>query len=251
MQRGDEIGSLAKRFNQMATRLQQLVEGHKRLLGDISHELRSPLARMQVALELARQDSGDKVSPYLSRAEKQADELDKLIEELLSFSRLDFKPYELDRQTMHVHELVEEVVSAHRELATKGGVELRMDIAADIGPVDVDKRLLQRALANLVSNGIAHSPPDSVLKIAAQERAGSLELQVADQGPGVRVDLLDKIFEPFFRAETSRERASGGVGLGLAIVRRCMQAHGGQARAELLRPSGLSVILSLPIGGSA
>ena len=247
LHRRDEIGRLARSFNAMADNLQQMVLGHKRLLGDISHELRSPLARLRVALELARGEAGGAAEDYLARAERETGALDGLIEELLTYSRLDASPHELHREAVDLSRLIREVVEQEHPEAEARDVTLDVE-AEGLPPVTAERRLLARALGNVLRNAIAHAPPGTAVRIAAKQRSGRLEIAVSDRGPGVPNERLERIFEPFVREDPARSRATGGVGLGLAIARRAMEAHGGGARARLGEEGrGLTVELWLPL----
>jgi two-component system sensor histidine kinase CpxA len=247
LRRRDEIGTLARRFNAMAENLQRLVARHKQLLADISHELRSPLARMRVALELARAEGGPSAAPYLDTMGRQADALEGLIEELLAYSRLDATPQEPAREQFRVQALLEEVMAAHAAQADAKRIRIDSAVEGALEPLWAERRLLARALGNVLGNALAHAPEGSAISIRASAEPGAVLLAVRDEGPGVEPALLERIFEPFVRADAARGRESGGVGLGLAIARRALEAHGGAAWAEN-NPGrrGLTVKLWLP-----
>ena len=248
MRRRDEIGTLAHRINAMAGNLQRLVAGQKQLLADISHELRSPLARLGVALELARGKSGAEAHPYLDKIERQAADLDALIEELLSYSRLDALPQPPARERIEARALLAEVTAAHAPQSEAKGVRVETRAAEGLPPLSAEPRLIARALGNALRNALAHAPQGSVVTIEARPEPGAILLTVRDQGPGVEPALLQRIFEPFVRGDPARGRRPGdapeavgtaGSGLGLAIARRALEAHGGTAWAEnLIGPDG-------------
>ena len=254
--RGDEIHRLAVSFNRMAENLKHQVISHKQLLGDISHELRTPLARLRVALELARDDSTPPRGEYLDRVEKQADELDSLISELLLFSQLESTPYQLNRERLSPAKIIEETVSVYGEHPEAGGLALRFEPKVENLTASMDRRLITRALENVLRNAITHAPGDSsiTLSLSLSEQAGeppSARIEVLDEGPGVPPEMLERIFSPFVRMDRARSRETGGVGLGLAIARRCMEAHGGGIRAESGDSGrGLKVILWWPLEGN-
>jgi signal transduction histidine kinase len=235
--RRDELGELARTFNRMAERIKMLLAAERRLLADISHELRSPLARLSVAIELAR--TGDP-GPQLDRIEKEADRLNSLVGELLQVTRAEGDPSQLRCEGVRLDELVEDVVEDVRvEAGARGcGIELQSSAAVE---VNGDPELLRRAVENVLRNAIRYEPPGSNVEV----NVGPKGVSVRDHGPGVPNDLLDRIFDPFYRVDTHRDRASGGVGLGLSIARRAIALHKGSIRAENASP-GLCVRIELP-----
>jgi two-component system sensor histidine kinase CpxA len=250
LRRRDEIGRLAERFNRMADNLQRLVLGHKQLLSDVSHELRTPLARLRVALELARKEAGPAAMPYLERVEGQAEAMDELIGELLAFARLDASPDAFQPEPVDPRALLEEAARAHRAEAEARRIALSLHSEGAPASVPADRARLARALGNLLRNAIAHGPEGSTLHLTAGVEGTRLVFRVRDEGPGVPPEQRESIFQPFYRTDTARNRASGGVGLGLAIARRCMEAQGGGAYAEAGQGGvGLSVALWLPMQG--
>lgn len=258
MRRRDEIGALARRFNAMAENLQRLVSGHKQLLADISHELRSPLARLRVALELARAETRPEwgAAPYLETIDRQAEALDVLIEELLDYSRLDAMPQQPAREPISVQALLDEAAAARAVQAEAKGVHIETAVEPGAETLRGDRRLLARALGNVLENALAHAPEGSRVALLARAEPGAVLIAVRDEGPGVEPALLERIFEPFVRADPARGRGTGagGVGLGLAIVRRALEAQGGAAWAENNpgrgpERSGLTVKLWLPAPG--
>lgn len=232
LNRKDEIGRLAERFNAMAANLERLLNSHKQLLADISHELRSPLARMRVALELARREAGGAAEPYFDQMERQSEALDDLIGQLLAHARLEANPHVLSPEPLDPAALAAEAIATFRQEARDGQVTLTLRDEAGAGNILADRQLLRRALVNGLSNGVAHAPPGSTVLVTLEMQGQNLAFRIADGGPGVAPAMLEPIFEPFFRADSARSRATGGVGLGLAIARRAMEAHGGGGRAE-------------------
>ena len=264
LHRRDEVGRLGERFNAMADNLQKLVMGHKQLLADISHEIRSPLARLKVALELARQEAAKGksaegstetpagVSDAFDRLERQADAIEAMAAELLDYSRLEIAPYELKRETIRPAQLLEEAAAELRDDAKARELEIELPVDAAPGAglpgIQGERRLLARALGNVLRNALEHAPAGSVIWAGVTLEGTKLVFHITDQGLGVPEHMMERIFQPFIRADSSRARATGGVGLGLAIARRCMEAHGGGAEA---RPGaegrGLTVRLWLPV----
>ena len=232
--RRDEVGTLAASFNTMAGNLERMVTGHKQLLADISHELRSPLARLRVALELARRDSGAEGLGYLDRVESQADDMDALIEELLTHARLETAPHTLRTESVHIGRLLRDISTPFDSDAEGKGIDLRVESLEEASPVEGDQALLGRAVSNVLRNALAHCPPGGRVRLEGGLDEGRAWIKVSDTGEGVPPDMVGQIFEPFVRTDSARSPGTGGVGLGLAIARRCMEAHGGGAHAENL-----------------
>ncbi|MFK7986656.1 MAG: sensor histidine kinase [Sandaracinaceae bacterium] len=235
-----ELQTLAAEFDTMAERVQALVQGKERLLADVSHELNSPLARLRVALELARRKAGPDSASALDRIEREATRLGALVEGILASARAEAEsrgPVELVGQLRQV------VDDARFENA---GVPVELDVAVATLHVEADRETLHRAVENVVRNAVAFSPEGGAVLVRLEERPGEVEIGVRDHGPGVPEDHLDAIFEPLFRVDPDRDRASGGTGLGLSITRRAVQAHGGRVSAENAPGGGLLVRLVLP-----
>ncbi|WP_241084876.1 ATP-binding protein [Candidatus Vondammii sp. HM_W22] len=240
----DEISALGRDFNLMAERLNDLLQSQRQLVSDVSHELRSPLARLRVALELA--EWSDDRKKALSRIEKEADELERLIAELLSLARLESGQAGLERHILRLDDLVARVVTdADFEAQARG----RQVVLAQSEAIEVkgDPVLLRSAVENVVRNAIRHTPKGSTVSVVLTTRGDQYEIEVRDSGSGVPEDQLQTIFDPFTRTTQARERGSGGAGLGLAIARRAMQAHGGGGRARNHPEGGLVVTLYLPL----
>lgn len=241
--RRDELGQLARTFDKMAERIQNLVSAERRLLLDISHELRSPLARLGVSIELAR--SGANRDAALDRIQKESDRLNALVGQLLQTMRTEVDPGALRAQDVRLDELLAEVVNDGAVEAAARGSVVNLDTA---GPVTIpgDAELLRRATENVIRNAIRYAPPHTPVEVKLGRNSGAVHISVRDYGPGVPDDVLDRIFDPFFRVEEDRNRGSGGVGLGLAIARRAVELHKGKLRARNAHP-GLLVEMDLPV----
>ena len=242
--RRDELGVLARDFDAMAARLRELLRAKERLLRDISHELRSPLARLRVALGLARQLGADQ-SRQLERLELEIERLDGLIGQVLHLARLDARWSELPTEELDLVELVEAIA---RDAAYEGqGRGVRVAFEPPAAPVRVrgEPRLLASAVENVVRNALRYTAQGTEVELAIEDRDAGPRVVVRDRGPGVPEPELERIFEPFHRVAESRERESGGDGIGLAIASRVMAAHGGTAVARNREGGGLEVRLQL------
>jgi two-component system OmpR family sensor kinase len=246
--RRDELADLGHDFDGMAARLKLLMDGQRRLLHDVSHELRSPLARLQAAVGLARQQPGD-VEGWMDRIERESIRMDKLVDELLTLSRVEAGMGDNREDNVDLVELVNDVVQdASFEVdPTSVRIAFDMDLAA-LGDVSIkgNAEMLHRALENVVRNAARHTPPGARVHIAGWRGRLRREthIMIGDEGPGVPAGELQSIFEPFFRGAAARE--TRGHGLGLAIARRVVEAHGGSIRASNLTPGGLAVEICLP-----
>ncbi len=249
-ERRDETGDLARDFNAMAARLESLVGSQRRLLRDVSHELRSPLARLGVALELARQRAGENASGPLDRIDQESQRLEALITRLLSLERLQAGIGQTEGQLVDLGGLLERVVADARYEADAGGCDVRL-VSAARPRVMGSPELLHSAVENVVRNGVAHTSPTSTVDVWLGEESfhgGRVAVvRVRDQGPGVPPDELERLFDAFHRVEDARDRRTGGVGLGLAITERAVRAHGGEVEARNHPEGGLEVTIRLPI----
>jgi signal transduction histidine kinase len=248
--RGDELGDLARAFNSMAERLEQAVRAEREMIGNIGHELRTPLARMRVVVEWARVDPA-RAQALLVEAEQDMRELDALLDHVLEAQRIDAGPTKLGtnpfRPTLAHHDLravAREAVSA----CQTAHPERLAHLTAGEMPVVVraDAALLRRAVGNLLENAIRYS--DDAVEVVV-ERSGMREvsLRVRDRGIGMSEDDRRSLFTPFFRAEKSRARRTGGVGLGLVIVKRIAEVHGGSVAVRSALDVGTEVTLTLPV----
>jgi signal transduction histidine kinase len=240
--RRDELGELGRTFDRMAGRIQTLVDAEHRLLLDISHELRSPLARLRVAVELAR--SGQNRDAHLDRIDKEAERLNSLVGGLLQVTRAEGDPGSLRREPVRLDRLLEELVAVSSLEAESRGSEVRL-VAAQPATVQGDAELLRRAIENVLRNAIRHAPEGSAVEASVEAANGRAVLRIRDYGPGVPEEALPRIFDAFYRVETDRDRASGGAGLGLSIARRAVELHQGSIRARNAGP-GLLVEIDLP-----
>lgn len=242
--RRDELGTLAVDFDAMAVRLRALIESHQTLLRDVSHELRSPLARLQIALELARRPNA-RLGQELDRIEQEAQRLDTLIGEILSLCRLDDPVRQLELEDVHLHELLESLCDGARVEAEPRAVQVQLAVSGDPS-VRGDRELLFRAFENVLRNAVRFSPDGGVVSVNLQPAGTGATVTVEDQGPGVPEESLQRIFEPFYRVADARDRDSGGHGIGLAITSRVLRLHNGTVAAANRPGGGLRVTLTLP-----
>jgi two-component system sensor histidine kinase CpxA len=245
--RNDEIGALARDFDAMAERLETLVSSQQRLLQDVSHELRSPLARLRVALELARQQAGDGAAEPLDRIEVETTRLDDLIEQLLLLERLQVGDRDRQPESIDLGELVRQVVDDASFEAAPAGRSVQLAEAPTI-LIEGHVTLVRSAIDNIVRNAIRHSPDDGSVEVELEVVDGRAQLRVRDHGAGVPEEDLESLFEPFFRVADARDRRTGGSGLGLAIASRAIELHRGTIRAENVEGGGLEMVVDLPIG---
>jgi signal transduction histidine kinase len=241
--RKDELGELARSFNQMAGRIQTLLAAERRLLLDISHELRSPLARLGVAVELAR--SGEDREHMLDRIQKEADRLNELVAELLQVTRVEADPSMQRSDILHLDELLGDIV--YDSLLEAKAKDCTLLLKAPVPAILTgDEELIRRALENVIRNAIRYAPRNTSVDVELTKSAAAALVSVRDFGPGVPSEALTRIFDPFYRVDSDRNRASGGLGLGLAIARRSVELHKGKLSAQNANP-GLLVTIQLPL----
>lgn len=249
--RRDEITGLMRDFDAMAERLESLVKAQSRLLNDISHELRSPLARLNVALGLARQRSGVESADMLERIELEASRLNELIGRLLTLARLEDGERQAPRTPVPLDELVRNIAEDAEFEAQARHCHVRSVIPEGDWSVRGNASLLHSAIENVVRNAIRYTREGSFVEIELQraERPGGQEAvaTVTDSGPGVPPDALTKLFQPFYRLDDARGRLTGGVGLGLAIAERAVRFHRGKVAASNRPEGGLVVEIRLPL----
>ena len=243
--RRDEVAVLARDFDAMADQLRANRAAITQLLRDISHELRSPLARMRVAVGLARQPAGD-LARQLERLEREIERLDGLIGQVLKLARLQGADAPFERHSFDVDEVIEAVV---RDANFEGAVKRCRVVLSGTARTQLhgNRELLSSAIENVLRNAVRYSPPDAAVDVAVERGAAAgLSIVIRDRGPGVPPSELERIFEPFYRVAESRDRDSGGEGIGLAITSQVMKAHGGSAKAHNHAGGGFEVTLNLP-----
>ncbi len=248
LERQDEIGDLARAFNEMADRIATLVTAERRLLQDVAHELRSPLARLAFAVELVRTSPDAERSA--DRIRREVERLEVLLAGLLDVTADERKQLKPAREDVSVETLVREVVESCRLESEARGCRIETRMAPGL-VVEGDWVLLGRAVDNVIRNAIQHSPAGATIDVDLDRSNESARIRVRDYGEGVPQELLPRIVEPFFRVDSARTViASGGVGLGLAIVKQIIELHRGTLLIQNGTP-GLDVCLTVPLSASA
>ena len=246
--RKDELGSLAQSFNQMATKLETSVAAQQRLLGDVSHELRSPMTRLQLALALAQKAklTPDELEKYLQRCETEVTRLDEMIADVLSLSRIENSLHLFKGEKLDVAALITLVIQDNQFIADEKAITIQCS-KIDSLFIEVDSQLFTSALTNILTNAIKYSPKASKIFVCVESVENELIIKVIDNGPGVPEKALEHLFKPFYRVSDARERATGGTGLGLAIAKQAITAYHGTINATNNKEQGLTVIITLPI----
>ena len=248
-ERNDEFGQLAMDMDEMARRLQVSQQANQRLLRDVSHELRSPLARLRVALEIARNKDENQVAEELNRIELESERLEKLVDEVLGLLRETSAPQELKKQTFELTELLRDLVETVNYEIGDDGNKIELDTQAPL-LLDADRNLLWRVFENLLRNALIHGGNNGPVQISAKSSNQDITICVSDSGPGIAEQHLAQIFEPFYRVDESRVRSgagrSTGHGLGLAIAASAVRRHGGRITASNRKSGGLKMKVVLP-----
>jgi len=248
--RRDETAELVRDFDRMAERIQTLVTAQQRLLTDISHELRSPLARLSVALELARQRSGSDAATALDRIDRETTRLNEMIQRLLTLVRLEGGDDSLEKSPVHLRQVIQEIAKDAAFEAQSRRCHVEVEASADC-VVTGSPSLLHSAIENVVRNAIRYTEEGTTVTVQldhSQAPGGSEAIiRVIDSGPGVPEESLEKLFRPFYRIDDARGRQTGGVGLGLAITARAVSLHGGTVLAANRPEGGLSLEIRLPL----
>lgn len=246
MNRGDELGDLSVEFVEMADSLQRLLQSHRQLLRDVSHELRSPLTRLQIALGIARKkDKNSDLQAEHDRIERASLQVSNLVTQILDLAKLQ-QEGELTTERMDLVRLFKTwLQDAELELANKN-IQVEWKLDQEEVFCDIDTVLMQRAFDNVLRNAIRYSPDAGVLSISLNKQAEGVCFTLCDQGPGVDESQLEEIFSPFTQADHSRNHANGGYGIGLAMVKRILDMHHGEVKANNIPDAGLCIHWTLP-----
>ncbi len=256
LSRRDELGAVANAFDEMAARLEQVILAQTELHANVAHELRTPLARIRLALELAESGDAAVARESLGEIAEDLSELEALVDDILASARM-----ELARGTVNAGAPplrlaaleIQEVVSgaADRLRHRHPGRRIDVQLERDLPGVQGDPGLLRRALDNLIDNARKYSPPASTIRLCAARRGPEIAVEVIDSGEGIPEEDLARLFTPFFRGDKSRTRATGGVGLGLSLARRIVEAHGGTLSAASTPGLGTTMTMTLPAKAAA
>jgi len=249
----DEVFEVASAFNKMssdltraAVREQTMEEERRRMIAAISHDLRTPLTGVRLTLE-GIQDGLVRDGAMITQALSDIDHLGRLIEDLFELSQLEEGTLQIEREAVNARELVSQSVNRLRPVAEQRNVALLVALPEELPDMVADSRQLQRAISNLVQNGIQHTPPGGEVRVRAHQSQSNVIIEVADTGVGIAPGDLPYIFEYFYRADASREQTRGGAGLGLSIARAIVAAHGGTIRAESEAGQGTRFTVTLPV----
>jgi two-component system sensor histidine kinase CpxA len=244
--RRDEIADLVRDFDSMAGELRTLIQSERNLLSGVSHELRSPIARIRLALTLARDADDVERSEMLDRIEQDTIQLDSMLEQILTVARLESGQHKPRFERLSLNDIVDDVLHDANFEAAATDATIAFQGESDI-QVNGDAGLLRSAVENLVRNAIFYSGRGGKVEVRLSQEDGVALISVRDNGPGVPENALSLMFKPFYRVDDSRGTTTGGMGLGLAIVRNAVLAHGGNVSAKNVAPHGLEVELRVPI----
>lgn len=246
--RKDEIGRLAADFDEMAERIEALIVSQKRLTRDVSHELRSPLARMNVALELAKQKGNPESQSLLGRIERESRQLNEMISQILQLSRLESQTETIERENVEIGKLLEKIVAdADFEAESQNKKVLIKETAS--GEIFGNESLLRSAIENVLRNAIRYTK--TAVEVVLRREKNEFVVRIRDYGAGVPEAELDKLFKPFYRVSEARERKSGGVGVGLAIAEQAVASHKGRISASNAPDDGGGLLVEIRLPGSA
>jgi two-component system, OmpR family, sensor kinase len=243
--RSDEIGAVALAFDDMADRTTQLMQTQRELMSNVSHELRTPLARMRVALDLAAEGDAATARAVMGEIERDVLELETLVDDVLTSARLDVVTHPLRVESVDPGAVVRAAAQRARAMGSKHPIHVTMPAA--LPSILADPALLRRVLDNLLDNARKYSDAGSPIDVRVGEERGALVVEIEDRGIGIAAGDLERIFAPFFRADRSRHRGTGGVGLGLSLAQKIAEAHGGSVHAHSIEGRGTVMRVELPL----
>lgn len=242
-----EFRDLAEAFNNMTFKIQEMILQKQRLIADVSHELRSPLTRMRLSLEiLAKDPEGRK--KYIQKSISEIELLDRLIHDLLDISKFELDTNNINLNKINLVEIIREILEKHQLLFEEQKIKVHTDFPPEIIEGFFDKTLMERALNNIFSNVVKYAPPGSTVDINLITGNGKALFSIRDYGSGVKEEEFEKIFEPFYRVDDSRSRKTGGTGLGLSIVRKIINSHGGRVWASAPADSLGGLVINIELG---
>ncbi len=244
--RRDEFGELARDFDSMANHLDAIMTSKTRLLSDVSHELRSPLARIQIALGLARKKQFESESPELERIKLEADRMNQMISGLLDYSKMNTQYTFQDKTRFNLSELLEILITDANFESQQHSIQIKSCLQENVEFNGI-KTILVSCFENILRNAIRYASNEIKVECKVDTQNNQICITISDDGDGVADEQLDRIFEAFYRPEDDRSRQSGGVGLGLSIAKKAIQTHKGTIYAQNTTPHGLSISIQLPL----
>ncbi|MBC7474099.1 MAG: HAMP domain-containing protein [Candidatus Sericytochromatia bacterium] len=246
--KNNEFKELADAFNNMIKKIQEMIAQKQRLIADVSHELRSPLTRMRLGLEILSKDPEGR-RKYIDKSIAEIEQLDKLIGDVLNVSKLELQENSFNFEKAYLKDIILESIEKNNLLLDQQKISIKTSFPEQQIKLKIDKALIDRALVNIFSNLVKYVPYSSQIDILIKNESKKVILSIRDRGVGVSTDELEKIFEAFFRTDDSRTRKTGGTGLGLSIVKKIVEIHKGKVWASLPNDNenGLIINIELPI----
>ena len=245
--RKDEVGELARTFNEMATALERAEANRRTMTADIAHELRTPLTNIRGYIEAIRDGVLAPDAPTIETLHQQTIHLSRLVEDLRILSIAEAAALRLDLQPEDVATIARDTVNSFKPRAAEFGIAIEFDSVDGLPKVNADRTRIGQVIANLVENGLTHTPKGGSVTVSVeQSTAGAVQLAVKDTGRGIPADMLPRVFDQFYRVDKSRSRSTGGAGIGLTIVRKLVEAHGGTVRVESKSGEGARFVVTLP-----
>jgi signal transduction histidine kinase len=243
----DEVGQLAVAFNRMSSELESLERVRRDLVANVSHELKTPISALRAHLENLL-DGVEQANPEtLEVMLAQSERLGRLVDQLLELSRLESGDLPLHREQVRLRPLVSRVLSEIEVTRADRDVELEQEVSEDLPPVFADAERVHQVLFNLLDNAVRFTPSGGQVRVTASRHNGTIDVAVQDTGPGIAPEHLPRVFERFYRVDTARSRDEGGTGIGLAIARSVVEAHGGRIWAESEPGNGSTFTFELPV----
>jgi signal transduction histidine kinase len=245
----DEVGQLTEAFNKMSQRLAEMRNSRKELFADISHEIRSPLARILTDAEILIDGQMDAQGreQHLKAICNEVKNLDQLTGDLAILARVDQDQVDISFAPSSLKDVISQAVSLFMLQIEEKGIHLKQPVSENVPQVIIDPKRIGQVISNLLTNALRYTPPGGTIEVGLRQRNEAAEVWVRDTGPGIPENKLPLIFERFYRVDKSRSRATGGSGLGLAIARQFVESHGGKIRAESKREEGTCITFRLPI----
>jgi len=252
----DEMAELARTFNTMAAQIEAAIKKQEELdtlrrdlIAWVGHDLRTPLASIRAMVEALADgmvDEPDTVKRYLTTIQRDIRSLSLLIDDLFQMAQIDAGGLQLARQSSSLSDLISDTIESFSALAARQGATLEGNAGPEVDPILIDARRIGQVLANLIGNALRHTPAGGRVQVCASKSAGGVLVEVQDTGEGIRDEDLSFIFQQFYRGEKSRSRATGGAGLGLAIAKGIIEAHGGRIGVESVAEQGARFFFTLP-----